>query len=146
MILATAYLAELVGLLALTFVVDRISREPVFLLGAASTALGGLVLAAAARPAFFVGGLALVGIGFSVSMLPAALLADRTGGRITPGQLAAYRISTDAGMIVGPLVSGGLAQLTGERAALGLAGLVLVGGGLGLLSGVRVRIGEMSAR
>ena len=142
-ILATTYLAELVGLLGLTFVVDRIRREPVFMLGAASVALGGIVLAASVRPAFFVVGLALVGLGFAVSMIPAALLADWTGGRITPWHLAAYRISTDAGMIFGPLVSGGLAHLTGERTALGLAGLVLVGGGLGLVPRVRVRVGEM---
>ena len=113
------------------------------MLGAASVALGGIVLAASVRPAFFVVGLALVGLGFAVSMIPAALLADWTGGRITPWHLAAYRISTDAGMIFGPLVSGGLAHLTGERTALGLAGLVLVGGGLGLVPRVRVRVGEM---
>jgi hypothetical protein len=43
----------------------------------------------------------------------------------------------DAGMIVGPLALGAVADLAGERTAAGSAGLALVAGGLALRLGRR---------
>jgi MFS family permease len=131
--MSAAYTTELVGLAAVGLVIDRVRREPLFLAGAVTAALGGLILAAGSRPGTFVLGLAFVGAGFAVWMVPATVLADRAGTPLPPAQLATYRIAIDTGMIVGPLLVGGLAELAGARAAVGAAGLVMVGGALVML-------------
>jgi hypothetical protein len=100
-------------------------------------AAGGLVLATGTHPAVFVIGLVLVGGGFAVWMVPAIVLTDRVGTPIPPPYFAVYRIAMDAGMIVGPLALGAVADLAGERTAVGGAGLVLVAGGLALRLGRR---------
>ncbi|MGH7358304.1 MAG: MFS transporter [Candidatus Rokuibacteriota bacterium] len=135
--LGAGYAAELAGLLGVALVIDRVRREPVFLAGAVAVAVGGLVLAIGAHPAVFVLGLVLVGGGFAVWMVPAIVLTDRVGTPMPPGYFAVYRIAMDAGMIVGPLALGALADLVGDRAAVGGAGLVLVAGGVALGLGRR---------
>lgn len=130
--LAAGYVAELIGLLALGLVIDRVRREPAFFAGAVSVLAGGGLLAVAAQPAAFVIALALVGGGYAIWMIPATVLADRTGTPIPPGHLAVFRITMDAGMILGPLLLGGFAELAGERVAVGAAGLALIGGALAL--------------
>jgi len=130
--LGAGYLAELIGLLGVSLIVDRLPREPVFLAGAASVAVGGLFLAVGVHPGTFVLGLVLVGGGFAVWMIPATVLADRVGGPLSPAHLATYRIAMDTGMIAGPLVVGGLASVAGDRLAVGVAGFALVAGALAL--------------
>ena len=80
-------------------------------------------------------GLALVGGGFAVWMVPALVLADRVGTPMPPGYFAVYRIAMDAGMIVGPLALGAAADLLGGRVAVGGAGLVMVAGAVALGAG-----------
>jgi MFS family permease len=135
--LGAGYVTELAGLLGIGIVIDRIRREPVFLGGGLAVALGGLVMAVGSHPAVFVVGLALVGGGFAVWMVPAIVLADRVGTPMPPGYFAVYRIAMDAGMIVGPLALGAVADVVGARAAAGGAGLALVAGGLALQLGRR---------
>jgi MFS family permease len=135
--LGAGYGAELAGLLGVALVIDRVRREPVFLIGALAVAVGGLVLAIGTHPALFVLGLVLVGGGFAVWMVPAIVLTDRVGTPMPPGYFAVYRIAMDAGMIVGPLAFGAAADLVGDRAAVGSAGLVLVAGGVVLGLGRR---------
>ena len=135
--LSAGYAAELAGLLGVGLVIDRIRREPIFAVGAAAAAAGGLVLAAGTHPAVFVLGLVLVGGGFAVWMVPAIVLADRVGTPMPPGYFAVYRIAMDAGMIAGPLAVGAVADLLGARAAVGGAGLALVAGAVALSLGRR---------
>ena len=135
--LSAGYAAELAGLLGVGLVIDRIRREPIFFVGAAAVAAGGLVLAAGTHPAVFVLGLVLVGGGFAVWMVPAIVLADRVGTPMPPGYFAVYRIAMDAGMIVGPLALGAVADLLGARAAVGGAGFALVAGAVALTLGRR---------
>lgn len=135
--LGAGYAAELAGLLGVGLVIDRIRREPVFLVGAVTAAAGGLVLAAGTHPGVFVLGLVLVGGGFAVWMVPAIVLADRVGTPMPPGYFAVYRIAMDAGMIAGPLVLGAMADLLGARAAVGSAGVALVAGAVALMLGRR---------
>ena len=135
--LGAGYAAELAGLLGVGLVIDRIRREPIFAVGAAAAAAGGLVLAAGTHPAVFVLGLVLVGGGFAVWMVPAIVLADRVGTPMPPGYFAVYRIAMDAGMIAGPLAVGAVADLLGARAAVGGAGLALVAGAVALSFGRR---------
>jgi MFS family permease len=135
--LGAGYGAELAGLLGVALVIDRLRHEPVFLGGALAVAAGGLVLAIGTHPVAFVIGLVLVGGGFAVWMVPAIVLTDRVGTPIPPPYFAVYRIAMDAGMIVGPLALGAVADLAGERAAVGGAGLALVAGGLALRLGRR---------
>ena len=135
--LSAGYTAELAGLLGVGLVIDRVRREPVFVAGAASVALGGLVLAAGTPPAVFVLGLLLVGGGFAVWMVPAIVMADRVGTPIAPGYFAVYRIAMDTGMIVGPLAIGAVADVAGARAAVGSAGFALVAGAVVLALGRR---------
>jgi hypothetical protein len=110
-----------------------VRQEPIFLAGAASVTLGGLLLAAGSRPGTFVAGLVLIGAGFAVWMVPATVLVDRAGTPLPPIHLAVYRVAMDAGMIVGPLFAGGVAELAGDRVAVGTAGLVMLGGALAML-------------
>lgn len=131
--LGAGYVAELVGLLAVGVVIDRVRREPLFLGGALAVALGGLGLAVGGTPAAFVGGLVLIGGGYAVWMIPATVLTDRLGTPLPPGHLAVYRIVMDVGMIAGPLLVGTLARLASDRVAVGGAGLILVAGALALL-------------
>jgi MFS family permease len=131
--MSAAYATELVGLTAVGLVVDRVRQEPIFLTGAVSVALGGLLLAAGSRPGTFVAGLVLIGAGFAVWMVPATVLVDRAGTPLPPIHLAVYRVAMDAGMIVGPLFAGGVAELAGDRVAVGTAGLVMLGGALAML-------------
>ena len=135
--LGAGYAAELAGLLGVGLVIDRIRREPVFLVGAVTAAAGGLVLAAGTHPGVFVLGLVLVGGGFAVWMVPAIVLADRVGTPMPPGYFAVYRIAMDAGMIAGPLMLGAMADLLGARVAVGSAGLALVAGAVALMLGRR---------
>jgi MFS family permease len=135
--LGAGYAAELVGLLGVGLVIDRVRREPVFFAGAVSVAVGGLVLAAGAHPAVFVLGLVLVGGGFAVWMVPAIVLADRVGTPMPPAYFAVYRIAMDAGMIVGPLAIGAAADVLGGPWAVGSAGFVLVAGAVALGLGRR---------
>jgi DHA1 family multidrug resistance protein-like MFS transporter len=135
--LSAGYAAELAGLLGVGLVIDRIRREPIFFTGAAAVASGGLVLAAGTHPAVFVLGLVLVGGGFAVWMVPAIVLADRVGTPMPPGYFAVYRIAMDAGMIVGPLALGAVADVLGARLAVGGAGLAMIAGALALAFGRR---------
>ena len=135
--LSAGYAAELAGLLGVGLVIDRVRREPVFFAGAVAVATGGLVLAAGTHSAVFVLGLVLVGGGFAVWMVPAIVLADRVGTPMPPGYFAVYRIAMDAGMIVGPLTIGAVADVLGARAAVGGAGFALVVGAVALTLGRR---------
>ena len=135
--LSAGYTAELAGLLGVGLVIDRVRREPVFVAGAVSVALGGVVLAAGTHPAVFVLGLVLVGGGFAVWMVPAIVMADRVGTPIAPGYFAIYRIAMDSGMIVGPLAIGALADVAGARTAVASAGFALVAGAAVLALGRR---------
>jgi len=128
--LGAGYVAELIGLSVVGVVIDQVRREPLFLGGALAVALGGLVLGAGRHPAAFVLGLVLVGGGFAVWMIPAMVLSDRAGTPLPPVPLAVYRISLDAGMILGPVLLGGLAQLAGQQVVVGGGGLVLIAGAL----------------
>jgi len=128
--LGAGYMAELIGLSVVAVVIDRVRREPLFLGGAVAVALGGLTLALGAHAAAFVLGLVLVGSGFAVWMVPAMLLSDRAGTPLPPAALAVYRISLDGGMILGPVLLGGLAQLAGQQVAVGGGGLILIAGAL----------------
>lgn len=135
--LSAGYAAELVGLLGVGLVIDRVRREPVFFLGAGAVAAGGLVLAVGSHPAVFVLGLVLVGGGFAVWMVPAIVLADRVGTPMAPGYFAVYRIAMDSGMIIGPLALGAVAGVGGDRVAVGSAGFALVAGAVLLGAGRR---------
>ena len=135
--LGAGYAAELAGLLGVGLVIDRVRREPVFLAGALAVAAGGLVLAVGLHPAVFVLGLVLVGGGFAVWMVPAIVLADRVRTPMPPAYFAVYRIAMDAGMIVGPLAIGAMADGFGGRLAVGSAGFVLVAGAVALGLGRR---------
>jgi len=130
--LGAAHLAEVVGLAGISLVIDRVRREPVFLWGSVSVGIGGLIMAAGATTTLFVLGLVLVGGGFAVWMIPATVLADRAGTPLPPAYLAVYRIVMDAGMIAGPLLFGGLAEVGGDRVAVGAAGFVLASGAVAL--------------
>ena len=129
---AASYAAELSGLVGMALVIDRVRSEPLFLAGGVAVAMGGLLMALAARPAFFIVGLALVGGGFSVWMVPATLLAARAGTPIPAWHLAAYRIALDAGTILGPMLVGAAAEVVGDRVTAGTAGLVTLAGAFAL--------------
>jgi hypothetical protein len=65
------------------------------------------------------------------------VLADRVATPMPPGYFAVYRIAMDTGMIVGPLALGAVADVAGDRAAVGAAGFALVAGAVLLGAGRR---------
>jgi MFS family permease len=131
--MGTGYVAELLGLFGLSLVIDRSRREPIFLAGAVAVTTGGVILATTADVRAFVIGQVCVRAGFAVWMIPAMLLAERAGTPIAARYLAWYRIVLDSGMILGPLLLGSLAELVGERVAIGSAGALLLAGALALM-------------
>jgi MFS family permease len=131
--MGAGYVAEVVGLLGIALVIDRVRRPPVFLAGAATVAAGSALLAAGGAATAFVGALVLIGAGYAVWMIPATLLADRAGIPLPPRLLAAHRLTMDIGMITGPVLLGAVAQGAGARTAAATAGLALVAGALPLL-------------
>jgi MFS family permease len=127
-----SYGAELVGLVAVSVAIDRVRRELVFMAGALTAMTGALVLAGGHHQAVFIAGVMLAWSGFAVWTVPAAVLVDRAGIPVPPHSLALYRTVMDAGLIVGPLGLGALADLTGERIAVSVGGTAFVAGAVAL--------------
>ena len=117
---AVFYSAMTVGRLGAALVIARFGNR-LTLMGAGLLAAGGMTLALATRePLLVVAGFLVVGLAFS-AVVPIAFSAagdlapERAGAAISVVTTLGY-----GGFLLGPVIVGGLAEITGLRAALGI--------------------------
>ncbi len=127
-LLGLAQLLDLVALLPVGWLADRLGRLPI--LAAVATVLGlGTWGAGLGSFPFFVAGCALFGLGLAGWMLPLGVIREHT----TLGGLAwrtgLYRVGVDAGIFLGPLICGflGEANTRAFTALIGVAALAAAG-------------------
>jgi MFS family permease len=123
-LLALAQLVDLVALLPVAWLADRIGRLLVLAMVAAALGLGTWAVGLGSYP-FFVAGCVLFGLGLAGWMFPLGVIREHTDARAFAWRTGLYRVGVDAAVFLGPLVCG----VIGERqtgpfiAAVGLAGL-----------------------
>jgi len=117
---AVFYGAMALGRLAIGWIVGRVGNRRT-LLGSGLLAAGGMALAlATTRPALVVGGFVLVGLALA-AVAPLAfsvageMVPDRAGSAVSVVTTFGY-----GGFLLGPPLVGGLAEVVGLRAALGV--------------------------
>jgi MFS family permease len=117
---AVFYGAEALGRLAIGWLVGRVGNRRT-LLGSGALAAGGMLLAlATTSPALVVGGFVLVGLALA-AVAPLAfsvagdLVPERAGSAVSVVTTIGY-----GGFLLGPPLVGGLAEVIGLRAALGI--------------------------
>lgn len=117
--IAAFHLIGTVGRLASVGVVRRVGERAVLVEAGCSGAVGLAVVAAGTRPAVVIGGLVVVG----VSLAPVVPLAFSLAARADPGRSGrAVAVVTFCGygaFVVGPVLTGALADAWSLRAALG---------------------------
>jgi MFS transporter, DHA1 family, multidrug resistance protein len=106
---------------------DRIGRKPVIVPSTVLTGLSMIVFCYAPSYAWFIAASILWNIGASIaSSAPAAYVVDQAPPGQNAAAMSAYRMTADAGYIIGPLGLGFLADLTSPATALIAASSVLV--------------------
>ena len=109
LLLAIPQLVDVLVLLPLGSLADRSSRARV--LGVVLLVLAGGVVAVAFGPlGVVVVGCVFFGIGLATWMLPVALLNRDGSARLVAWRTALYRVGVDAGIFLGPVLSGLLAE------------------------------------
>jgi MFS family permease len=121
-LLALAQIVDLIVLLPVGRLADRVGRVPVLgavmavlALGALGTGLGGYPL--------FVAGCACFGMGLAGWMLPLGIIREHVGTAGLAWRTGLYRVGMDSAVFLGPALSG----LLGERLAGYLVALVGMG-------------------
>jgi MFS family permease len=130
-ILAVSQVVDLVALLPVGLLADRLGRRGV--LGAVCLALGiGTLCVGLGSFPLFVLGSVLFGVGMAGWMLPIGVLREHTPAAALGWRMGLYRLGVDGGMFLGPLVSGFLAD-AGAAYFVATIGLVTAAAGVGLL-------------
>ena len=129
--LAIPQVVDLVVLLPVGYLADRLGRRAV--LGAVCLALGAGTFFVGVGPfPLFVLGSALFGLGLAGWMLPVGVLREHTPLHALGRRTGLYRVGVDAGIFLGPLVSGLLGEV-GAGYFVGLIGVVTLVAGARLL-------------
>ncbi|MBI4589209.1 MAG: MFS transporter [Candidatus Rokubacteria bacterium] len=131
--LAIPQVVDLVALLPVGYLADRLGSRAV--LGGVCLALGiGTVFVGLGPfPLFALGG-GLFGLGLAGWMLPMGVLREHTPVRALGWRTGLYRVGVDAGIFLGPLVSGFLGE-AGAGYFVALIGVVTLVAGVRLLWG-----------
>ena len=139
-LLMLAQLVDLVALLPVGRLADRLGRTPV--LGFVIVVLG-LGTAAVGLGSFpwFVAGCACFGFGLAGWMLPVGVIREHTRAEYLAWRMGLYRVGVDAAMFLGPFASGFLGEENAGMFVTAVGALALVVGGHLLLgpSGRRAR-------
>ena len=139
-LLMLAQFVDLVALLPVGRLADRLGRTPV--LGFAIVVLG-LGTAAVGSGSFpwFVAGCACFGFGLAGWMLPVGVIREHTRAEYLAWRMGLYRVGVDAAMFLGPFASGLLGEENAGMFVTAVGALALVVGGHLLLgpSGRRAR-------
>jgi MFS family permease len=119
LLLAIPQLVDVLVLLPLGSLADRASRARVLAVVLLVLAFGVLAVAFGPLP-LVIAGCVFFGVGLAAWMLPVALLNRDGAAHRVAWRTALYRVGVDAGIFLGPVVSGLLA----ERAVLWLVGVL----------------------
>jgi MFS family permease len=129
--LAIPQVVDLIALLPVGYTADRLGRR--MLLGWVCLALGvGTVFVGLGPFPLFVLGGALFGLGLAGWMLPIGVIREHTPVGALGWRTGLYRVGVDAGIFLGPLVSGFLGEV-GARYFVALIGLLTLVAGVQLL-------------
>ena len=103
---------------------DERGRRFVLIIGTTVALIGIIIMTLTLNPLMFFASMAIIGLGNAfLASAPATIVGDLIEGK--GGQvIALFQMAGDAGMIVGPVVVGFVADHYGYRAAFGLSGLV----------------------
>jgi len=103
---------------------DERGRRFVLIVGTTIAFIGVVIMMLTLNPLMFFLSMAIIGLGNAfLASAPATIVGDLIEGK--GGQvIAVFQMAGDAGMIVGPVVVGFVADHYGYRAAFGLSGLV----------------------
>jgi MFS family permease len=108
-LLSLAQLVDLVVLLPVGWLADRIGRAPV--LGAVAATLGLGLLAVGLGPlTLLVAGCALFGLGMAGWMLPLGVIREHTEAARLGWRTGVYRVGVDGAIFLGPLICGVLGE------------------------------------
>ena len=108
-LLSVAQLVDLVVLLPVGWLADRIGRPPV--LGVVSAILGvGLLAVGLGSLPVLAGGCALLGLGMAGWMLPLGVIREHTDVARLGWRTGAYRVGVDGAIFLGPLICGVLGE------------------------------------
>ena len=103
---------------------DERGRRFILIVGTSIAMVGIICMTLTLNPAMYILTMAILGLGNAfLATAPATIVGDLIEGK--GGQvIALFQLAGDAGMIVGPVVVGFIADHYGYRAAFGLSGLV----------------------
>ena len=108
-------------------IADRVGRRPLMLGGPALGITGATLLAVSESvPAFLVAMACFGGAAAAMGIAPSAVVGDVVGGR-GGTVIAAYGMAADVGTVIGPLVSGALAETSFGAAFATTAAVLAVG-------------------
>jgi FSR family fosmidomycin resistance protein-like MFS transporter len=108
-LLSLAQLADLIVLLPVGWLADRVGRPPV--LGAVAAVLGlGLLAVGLGSLPFLVVGCALFGLGMAGWMLPLGVIREHTDVTRLGWRTGVYRVGVDGAIFLGPLICGVLGE------------------------------------
>jgi MFS family permease len=139
-LLMLAQFVDLVALLPVGRLADRLGRTPVLGFVIVILGLGTAAVGLGSFP-WFVAGCACFGFGLAGWMLPVGVIREHTRAEYLAWRMGLYRVGVDAAMFVGPFASGLLGEENAGMFVTGVGALALVVGGHLLLgpSGRRAR-------
>lgn len=125
--LALPQVVDLIALLPVGYVADRLGRR--MILGWVCLALGiGTVFVGLGPFPLFVLGTGLFGLGLAGWMLPIGVIREHTRVGALGWRTGLYRVGVDAGIFLGPLVSGFLGDVGARYFVALIGGLTLAAG------------------
>jgi MFS family permease len=120
--IAVASATEFLALYPAGAAADRFGRKAVLLPSLLVMAGVLAALGTAAGPAWFMAGLAVLGVAFGVGgVAPAAMLSDLTPAEVSGTATGVFRFVGDLGFVLGPLAAGSSADAFGLAPAFALA-------------------------
>jgi MFS family permease len=122
--LATGYVIEALLLLPVGWAADTFGRLRVLLPGMTVLIAGIALLPVTGGAAGYTLACTFVIVGMTVWMIPASLLAEHLHGQFGSRAVAAYRFTTDLGMVAAPMIVGWLTDWRGF--GMGAAAVALV--------------------
>ena len=127
-LLMLAQFVDLVALLPVGRLADRLGRTPVLGVVVVVLGLGTAAVGLGSLP-WFVAGCACFGLGLAGWMLPVGVIREHTRGADLAWRMGLYRVGVDAAMFFGPFVSGLLGEENARVFVTAIGALALLVGG-----------------
>ena len=131
-LLMLAQSVDLVALLPVGRLADRLGRTPVLGFVIVALGLGTAAVGTGSLP-WFVAGCAAFGLGLAGWMLPVGVIREHTRAEHLAWRMGLYRVGVDAAMFLGPFASGLLGEENARVFVTAVGALALIVGGRLLL-------------